>query len=217
VDTFVRLQAFRNNDVPADTTYQLELGSTPTAYEPYTGNTYPITFPQEAGTVYGGALNVTTGVLTVDRAMVDLGTLSWMKGSTNASGVYRYVASIPTVIATLDSKPNMICSQYATLTPAQTYRREQGVSNNVNVPQVTLYDDAFKDSDATTFKTAMSGVQLVYELAEPIEIQLSANQINSLYGVNNIWADSGDTEVEYRADTKLYIQKKITEAVSALT
>ena len=67
------------------------------------------------------------------------------------------------------------------------------------------------------FKSAMNGVMLCYELAEPIEIQLSANQINSLYGQNNLWADSGDTEVEYRADTKAYIAKKIAEAISALS
>ena len=53
----------------------------------------------------------------------------------------------------------------------------------------------------------MNGVQLVYELAEPITIQLTPNQVNSLYGVNNLWADSGDTEVEYRADTKLFVER----------
>lgn len=34
-------------------------------FEPYRGETYDISFPSEAGTVYGGTLNVTTGVLTV--------------------------------------------------------------------------------------------------------------------------------------------------------
>ena len=46
-----------------------------------------------------------------------------------------------------------------------------------------------------------------YELAEPIEIQLDAHTINSLYGTNNIFADTGDTSAEYRADTTLYIQR----------
>ena len=40
---------------------QIELGSTATAYEPYNGNTYTIQLGQ---TVYGGSLDVTTGVLT---------------------------------------------------------------------------------------------------------------------------------------------------------
>ena len=36
------------------------------------GTTYPITFPTEAGTVYGGTLDVTTGVLTVDKNIITL-------------------------------------------------------------------------------------------------------------------------------------------------
>ena len=48
---------------------QIEFGS-PTAYEPYNGNTYAIDWTTEAGTVYGGTLDVVTGVLTVDRANI---------------------------------------------------------------------------------------------------------------------------------------------------
>ena len=43
---------------------QLELGSTATAYAPYNGTTYSITWQDEAGTVYGGSLDVTSGVMT---------------------------------------------------------------------------------------------------------------------------------------------------------
>jgi len=56
--------------IDTDFSIQLELGSTATAYEPYQGETYSVTFPSEAGTVYGGSLDVTSGVLTVDRAMI---------------------------------------------------------------------------------------------------------------------------------------------------
>lgn len=42
----------------------------PTAYIPYTGQDYTITFPSEAGTVYGGTLDVTNGVLTVTKANI---------------------------------------------------------------------------------------------------------------------------------------------------
>ena len=48
---------------------------------------------------------------------------------------------------------------------------------------------------------------IAYPLATPIEIQLTPQEVNSLLGANNIFADTGDTEVEYRADTKLYIEK----------
>ena len=52
----------------------------------------------------------------------------------------------------------------------------------------------------------MSGVQLCYELATPIEITLTPTQIDTLLGENNIWADTGDIEeLAYRADIGLYL------------
>lgn len=45
---------------------QIEIGPSATAYEPYTAQTYPVTWETEAGTVYGGTLDVVSGVLTVD-------------------------------------------------------------------------------------------------------------------------------------------------------
>ena len=43
---------------------QIELGSTATAFSPYVGNTYPVTFPAEAGSVTAGSFDAVTGVLT---------------------------------------------------------------------------------------------------------------------------------------------------------
>jgi hypothetical protein len=61
----------------------------------------------------------------------------------------------------------------------------------------------------------MSGVQLVYELATPQTYQLTAQQLKTLLGQNNVWADAGDISVKYNADTKLYIDNKITQAIAA--
>lgn len=43
---------------------------TDTTYYPYNGNTYAVDWTSEAGTVYGGTLDVVSGVLTVDRASI---------------------------------------------------------------------------------------------------------------------------------------------------
>ena len=56
---------------------------------------------------------------------------------------------------------------------------------------------------------ANNPLQVVYPLATPFTVQLTAEEVTTLKGTNNIWNDCGDTEVEYRADTKLYIQKVI--------
>lgn len=55
----------------------------------------------------------------------------------------------------------------------------------------------------------MDGVKAVIELYTPITYHLNPTEIKSLLGDNNVWADAGDTEVTYRADTVMYIDKKL--------
>jgi hypothetical protein len=50
----------------------------------------------------------------------------------------------------------------------------------------------------------MSGVQLVYELATPITIQLTPEQLSSLAGENVMWSNvNGDITLEYMADREV--------------
>ena len=37
--------------------------------------------------------------------------------------------------------------------------------------------------------------------------QLSGQQLKTLYGTNNVWADTGNVSVTYPADTKMFIEK----------
>lgn len=53
--------------------------------------------------------------------------------------------------------------------------------------------------------------QVVYPLAEPFTIQLTPAELSLLFGTNNVWASTGDVNVGYRADTKLFIERKIAE------
>lgn len=57
--------------IDTDFSVQLELGSSASAYEPFSGATIPITFPSEAGTVYGGTLDVTGGELVVTDGYIE--------------------------------------------------------------------------------------------------------------------------------------------------
>ena len=58
---------------------------------------------------------------------------------------------------------------------------------------------------------------MVYELAEPVVYQLDPVTVQTLLGQNNIWADCGDVSVDYCADTKLYVDKKLAAIVAALS
>lgn len=53
------------------------------------------------------------------------------------------------------------------------------------------------------------GSQVALISGESTTYTLTPQTINTLAGVNNVWADSGDCSIEYYADTKLYIDKKL--------
>ena len=75
-----------------------------------------------------------------------------------------------------------------------------------NGTTVIVKDRTLADKTAAEIKTAMSGVQLVYELAQETTIPIDPVTIKTLLGNNNIYADTGDSSVEYPADTRLYIE-----------
>ena len=60
-----------------------------------------------------------------------------------------------------------------------------------------------------------NNLQICYELASPVTVQLTPSQLQTLLGQNNIWADTGDVAVTYRADSKLYIDQAIAESQKA--
>ena len=63
----------------------------------------------------------------------------------------------------------------------------------------------------------IGGLDVVYILTNPVAFQLTPTEVKTLLGVNNIWADTGDVEVTYRADTKLYIDKKLAELAARIS
>jgi hypothetical protein len=181
------------------TSVQLELGSTATTYEPYQGNTYPITFAAEAGTVYGGTLDVTNGVLTVDRAGVHLNTLTFDEHPT-ATNVFYTVSLEGRKLGVTNIISDMFAAAGNSVS-SLPIGRMRGLTNNKG-----LYF-CYQAANVSAFMAAVDNSILVYELAQPQTYQLTPQEVSTLLGTNNIWADCGDVEVEYRADTKLYIQK----------
>ena len=172
------------------TTYKNDVSvnypSTDTSYHAYNGTTYPVSWQDDAGTVYGGTVALVTGVLTVTNGYVDLGTLTY----DYASGVFISYVSV----VDLHTKER---GGYALSSIYQQSPSASASSMADYSVQITggLGDSNFwiKDSrftSASDFKTAMNGVQLVYELATPIEISLTPQQMQTLSGQNNIWSNT---------------------------
>lgn len=213
-DCFIRLLFW--NTGSTETTFsecQLETGSTASQYAEYAGQSYPVTFP-DGQTVYGGTLDAVNGVLKVDRAMVDLGTLSpWYKISTQ-SPHWRFW----TYLNTAKVNGTLLSSDYVQITPSAQYKGAEGVATQTSGDNVLVMVSDERYEEVNTFASAMSGVQLVYELATPIEIPLDPITVQTLIGDNVIWSDANGTiELDYRADTKLWISGHSTTVDSALS
>lgn len=98
------------------------------------------------------------------------------------------------------------CSMFKTNIGGGAYD-EHTIYNADNT--IIVCDSGYTDIQA--FTTAVTGQTIVYPLATPITYTLTLIEVRTLLGQNNIWADTGDVDVQYAADTKLYIDNKFTE------
>ena len=165
------------------------------------GTTYPISLGSGAP-YYGGVLDVITGVLTVTHKIVDLGSLAWAR---NGTYVTLYSTSI-TDVAMLGGNElaAVMCSHYKPTGNASWTSGGWGSKDNYSIGFLTdgqrlcVKDNNY--TDGNTFKEAVRGVKLVYLLASPVSVQLSATEVSAIIGQNNVWADSGIINtITYRA------------------
>ena len=180
------------------TNIMLEFSSTSSEYEPYKGSTYSVNWETEAGTVYGGSLDVVSGQLTVTRQLSKINSLNWTHLSVTQGNLFRSQAlDTPLVFNNID----FISSAYKTTTAST--REDLTISCGSNT-KLDIIDNRY--TTVEDFVSAMGEETVCYPISTPIPYQLMAQEITTLLGINNIRADSGDIlELEYVADTKLYI------------
>lgn len=61
-----------------------------------------------------------------------------------------------------------------------------------------------------------TGAQVVYELATPESYQLTGTAMSTVSGRNSYYANCGDVEITYYADTKLYIDSAIERVIAMI-
>lgn len=187
----------------SDCQVQIEVGSTATAYEPYQGRTITTTLPQ---TIYGGTLDVVSGVLTVDRVLFEGQNRDWQKSSSLAGRFVTYVGGDTDFPRAKVDQSLAGCSHY----DGSSFRVNTGVQIYIN----SGFTD-FSLSDWTQWlaeqKTAGTPLQIYYGLETIQTYQLTPTEVDTLFGQNNIWSDAGDVYVKYVADTKLCILKVISQ------
>ena len=203
---YFRLTVCRNDNGNADT-FGINYPSTDHDYHAYDGQSATIQLGQ---TVYGGSAEIISGQGRSTMHMVDLGTLRWTYFDSRKV-FYAATASYPKKYGFV----NIISSAYKTRTATSGTNwslNDKEIGGASNAYYIYIKDTAY--SDVEDFKTAMSGVQACYELNTPVEFTTDPVTLSTLKGQNNVWSDADSVTVDYVSDPKLYIDKKIAEAIS---
>lgn len=171
------------------------------------GTGYVIMFPANVGAIYGGTLNVTTGMLTVDRGYKRFdGTEIWRDGAAGVAGYSYFLYKI----GEMDSGVNDsgVCSHFlaANVRAATSVIGQRVVNSTAGELRLCVRPNNFESYTPETFKAwvaeqAQNGtpLEIMWELAVPQTYQLTPMQIKALIGENNIWADTGDITIKYLA------------------
>ena len=152
----------------------------------------------------------------------------WTVNGTNTTGFYRMETRKYEGVIVGRSEttvlPDCLCSHYVKQVTggSGTYGRHVGVSISAD-GRVQFYDDRFNDSDLYKEYLAENPVTCLFKLVTPIETPLSAEELaayaalHTNYPNTTILNDGGaGMEVQYVADTKLYIDNRINAMAAAI-
>ena len=200
--TYIKVDSGTSFSTPITIYPQLELGSSATAYEPYTGTSVTISL---GSTVYGGTVDVLTGTMKVDRVMQTYnGTEEW----TVLGGFVNRFRIANTQFK--NGSWNESISNYLTKSQWGTASYTYSVASDGYIYICLDASGTQMTTDQLYAYLASNNLQILAPLAQPVTIPLTPEVLNTLLGQNNIWADTGDVAVEYRADTKLYVDGQIS-------
>ena len=171
-----------------------------------------------AGTIYGGTIDVITGVLTVNQMAVSFsGNETWVKSASTES-YYINQTNFPAIAnahVARSSNGLFLCNAFKPVpyvSPLPNYQAAFYVGVDGNT--FSFHDDSILTlTDWTTYVQTLynnnTPLTICYYLNNPITYQLTAQDVQTLLGSNNIYSDSGNCSVTYRADTKLFILKVV--------
>lgn len=212
-DTITRCYMYMSSSNPADSTIIIEsiqlMRGTDTSDNPYQGGDTAISWQTEAGTVYKGTLNVPTGVLTVTHKLATFdGTEGW--GGPEANGnIYLKLSNTNKMAdrasGALTTRVKMNLLKTGDTGEGYGYVSAGGYLN-CKPPDISTL------SGWTTL-LGTTNLQVYYPLETSLTYQLSGTAIASLFGENNIWADTGDVQVSFSQDIKDYIDAEILGAI----
>lgn len=171
--------------------------------------TYSVTFTDQ-GTVYGGTFDFVTGVGKITHRMITFDgtqTIGKEPASWNPNAnVFYYELGTDANKGNMPSTkivPNIIGNmvlpvKYTDLKTTPDNWRIGFTSDGRYLEWTAPFSSV---ADMNSFLTS-TPMQVVFELATPIEYTLTPQQIETLLGENNVWSDAGEITVKYNMQTK---------------
>lgn len=189
-----------NNDI------SINYPSTDTAYHAYNGQQYTIDLD---GTRYGGTLDVTTGVLKVDRAMWTASASNLLRSSDNSF----YSTAVDNIAySTSENTTTAISDTFKSNTTNNTDCVFINTQGRIQVNTSTGY------SSVANLISGVGTFKVLYQLATPITVQLTPQEVTTILGQNNIWADCGNVlELSYSANMNIRLQDLLDEKLDKPT
>lgn len=154
------------------------------------GDIYSISWNNEAGTVYGGMLDVTTGKFTITKSIMVFDGSSDENWVLDNQYVNRFVINTGNLNT---GNYNNFISNYLLSTLWGVNLYSFGLRSDGKL-YLTL-DNTDTQMTLAEYKTYLTNnpLQIVYELSVPQTYQLTPTQISTIVGNwNNIWCDTGE-------------------------
>ena len=199
---------------------QIETGNTATAWAPYsnicpisgwgevsvnhsatsadTPTEYEVEFTQQ-GTVYGGTVDIVSGVLSVTWAILsNPQNLNWISNS--SQGMKNFQTASGTV-SKKNGSNNWKCSRYSNGFIGTD--KSEGIfifdSGEVCIRDYRYWEHGGTSAEEAAFKTSLADVTIAYELATPQTYNLTPEQVTMLLGNNYLSTEDGTITLTYMA------------------
>lgn len=176
---------------------QIEVGSEATSFEETQINATLINL---GGTYYGGYVTQDKDgkrELVVTHKMLEWSNLNFRRSNNSGNWAnYLFFASVSDMKYNYLQKSDIYEIQsVGNVGDIEKYKFRTSFSGAV--PYVYFRNDDYVDVDA--FVMAMNDHQFLYEITEPFTVALPDGEpIKSFWGTNNIYADTGDTSLQFR-------------------
>ena len=162
-------------------------------------------------TIYGGSVDVVNGTGKDTYAKIKISDLNWAYYTAGTNPIF-YANNVPNMKKYARAEmPNIVIDGYTT----RTAHSRSNLSTNMANMECSAIENAqtitFRNDTYTSVSDMLSDIgdeYIVYEVETPTDFTFTpiTPTPETALGVNNFWADEGDSEVTYRADINLVLQ-----------